>query len=1134
MNKNLLPMKISTSFFRLFLIIATISYSLSSFSQSCPSGLVSYWKMDETGGITFSDAQGGHDATRTAELTYHSGIVDNSQYFSFWDRDKAEIPNSSAYDFPANSSFSVVYWLKFTETQYGLNGGQDHIVISKGDWNSGGPTTAMWASGVNGSGKVNFMLSDQTGTKIDLEGPGQYGDGQWHHVALVRNGDSQVHTSYLYVDGVLTDYTDYAYTQGFTNTNPIEIACLYQHGNPEYYFMGDVDEIGIFNRAISKDEIDLMISSGLSGKGICNTGQVSTSPNITSNPVTTGSINVAYSYTVHASGTQSGMTYSLVTNPEGMTINSSTGVISWTPASTGIFAVEVKADNGIDPFDTQSFNITVAGLSPTITSLPVTQAFVNSPYTYAVHASGTQEGMTYSLLSNPEGMSINASTGLITWTPTSNGDFLVQVKADNGINPFATQSFTITIAEPTNCPDGIITLHRLDENSGPVYADFYGGHDATASVSPTVTTGIINSAQVFTASTKLDIPDNGTEFDWLTGRSFSFECWVKTSVTGSMAAIGRNRTDYVAARWLVGTNGSGKATFELRDNGGPNVVISGTSNIDDNEWHHILAVRDGNGDMNKLYVDGIQEASIAVQYAHTFKADDPLVATIGYLKGGADEMHFIGTIDEVAIFDRAVSPAEVALFYNGGSPAGHCSSGNTPPEFTTEPVTSANEDSPYTYTAIVNDPDASGTLTMTATVKPSWLNFTWSPETKSGVLSGTPTNSNVGEDDVTLRVSDGDISVDQSFRITIHNLNDAPVVTSTPATSISEGSLYVYTLTVTDADATDVMYISATTLPSWLSLSWTPGAKTATISGTPGHANIGSNSVDISISDGTVTIHDSFVINVIEAAQAPIITGQNALSMNEDGTITIVKSDLTITDADNSIDQVNISVLAGDNYTFNGNTVTPSANFNGQLLVNVMAYDNSQESLPYPVIVTVNPINDPPVVISNPDLSATVGVLYAYVLMAEDVDMDELFLSVLAKPEWLNFSASTGLLAGVPGAGDIGEHQVLLQVSDGIVTIDKLFTITVSETTGVTDIQKGHFVMYPVPANDLLHIQFNQLAEETQVEIMTTSGTVVVSKSFPANTDNAELNVSNLGSGVYLCRVKNSSMNRIERFTIVK
>jgi hypothetical protein len=143
-------------------------------------------------------------------------------------------------------------------------------------------------------------------------------------------------------------------------------------------------------------------------------------------------------------------------------------------------------------------------------------------------------------------------------------------------------------------------------------------------------------------------------------------------------------------------------------------------------------------------------------------------------------------------------------------------------------------------------------------------------------------------------------------------------------------------------------------------------------------------------------------------------------------------------------------------------------------------------------------------------------------------------LSVLVKPEWLDFSASSGLLAGVPGLDDIGDHQVLLQVTDGKVTVDKLFTITVDFESAVTNIQKGHFAIYPVPANEILHIQFNQLSEDTQVEILTVSGTVVASGMFPAHTENAELNVSSLGSGVYLCRVKNSSMNQIERFTIVK
>jgi hypothetical protein len=167
-------------------------------------------------------------------------------------------------------------------------------------------------------------------------------------------------------------------------------------------------------------------------------------------------------------------------------------------------------------------------------------------------------------------------------------------------------------------------------------------------------------------------------------------------------------------------------------------------------------------------------------------------------------------------------------------------------------------------------------------------------------------------------------------------------------------------------------------------------------------------------------------------------------------------------------------------------------------------------------------------------LSVWVGELYAYVFTVVDVDEDEVTLSVVSKPEWLDFSASSGLLAGVPGLEDIGDHQVLLQATDGIVTVDKLFTITVDFESAVTNIQKGHFALYPVPANDVLHIQFNQLSEDTQVEILTVSGTIMASGIFPTGTENAELNVSSLGSGVYLCRVRNSSMNQIERLTIVK
>ncbi len=233
------------------LCLLTITYSCGDniFSQSCPSGLISLWKMDETSGSTFYDSKSNHDAARSSELVSADGKINGSQYFGFSNRDLAKIPNDAAFNFPANSSFSIVYWLKFTDTQYGLNGGQDHIVISKGDWNTGGPSTAMWASGVNGSGKVNFLLSDDTGYKIDLEGDGHYNDGQWHQVACVR--DESNNQSILYVDGIMIDEATYDYHGSFTNSDRICIAHLMNLGEPQYYYMGFVDEIAVYNRALS-------------------------------------------------------------------------------------------------------------------------------------------------------------------------------------------------------------------------------------------------------------------------------------------------------------------------------------------------------------------------------------------------------------------------------------------------------------------------------------------------------------------------------------------------------------------------------------------------------------------------------------------------------------------------------------------------------------------------------------------------------------------------------------------------------------------------------------------------------------------------------------------------------------------
>ncbi len=113
------------------------------------------------------------------------------------------------------------------------------------------------------------------------------------------------------------------------------------------------------------------------------TPSVNQTPTITSTSITTATVDELYTYNVNATDPDGDtLTYSLTTNPTGMTINSTTGVISWTPTSTqiGNNPVTVKAfDGALD--DTQSF-IIIVSKSPTPTPTPT------HTYTVTYNANG--------------------------------------------------------------------------------------------------------------------------------------------------------------------------------------------------------------------------------------------------------------------------------------------------------------------------------------------------------------------------------------------------------------------------------------------------------------------------------------------------------------------------------------------------------------------------------------------------------------------------------------------------------------------------------------------------------------------------------------------------------------------------
>jgi hypothetical protein len=91
---------------------------------------------------------------------------------------------------------------------------------------------------------------------------------------------------------------------------------------------------------------------------------------------------------------------------------------------------------------------------------------------------------------------------------------------------------------------------------------------------------------------------------------------------------------------------------------------------------------------------------------------------------------------------------------------------NVAPVITSVPVTDATQDTAYSYTLLAADPGASS-LAFTALSIPSWCSF----NTNSGVLNGIPTGAHVGSHPVSLRVSDGSLSVTQNFTVAV-----APIV----------------------------------------------------------------------------------------------------------------------------------------------------------------------------------------------------------------------------------------------------------------------------------------------------------------------------------------------------------------------
>jgi len=184
-------------------------------------------------------------------------------------------------------------------------------------------------------------------------------------------------------------------------------------------------------------------------------------PAITSVPPTTADTADTYTYAVRVTDPENDpLTFSLTAFPAGMTIDANTGFIQWSPdtSQVGSQNVAIQVDDGQGGIATQTYTVVVANAAtnqpPVITSTPSQVTTVDQPYQYQVTASDPEgQTLTYVLLVKPDGMTIDANSGLVTWTPTSAhlGSNAVVVAAVDPLGAGGSQSFAIVV-NPVNHP----------------------------------------------------------------------------------------------------------------------------------------------------------------------------------------------------------------------------------------------------------------------------------------------------------------------------------------------------------------------------------------------------------------------------------------------------------------------------------------------------------------------------------------------------------------------------------------------------------------------------------------------------------------------------------------------------------
>ena len=236
------------------------------------------------------------------------------------------------------------------------------------------------------------------------------------------------------------------------------------------------------------------------------------------------------------------------------------------------------------------------------------------------------------------------------------------------------------------------------------------------------------------------------------------------------------------------------------------------------------------------------------------------------------------------------------------------------------------------------------------------LAFTDAPDFEAHADTGAD-----GDYDVTVTINDGvNDGATITYVVSVTNVNEAPTVSSVISdASAAEDSAYSTDISGNFADVDgDTLTYTATGMPSTLTMS-----SAGTLSGTPVSANVGTHSIVVTASDGTLTVADTFVLTVTDVNDGPAFSSTGTTSATEDTAYAYIA--ITTDEESQAITLTGTTIPAWANFVDVGTgsgvlSGTPENGDVGTHNVVITATDASSASTSQSFTITVTNVNDAP------------------------------------------------------------------------------------------------------------------------------------------------------------------------------